>query len=569
MKIIPILLWICLPIIILENQVSSESVVRIQIHDESSVPLNNVQIIIKQRGTVLYTLFTQSNGKLTLDLANEFYNISISKSGFKTIVDQELVINKSSHEFVFTLQRKISTHPPGDKKQEKLKSSFERLSMAETSFESSYNSDLPKSGQMTAAEWNDLHNWQLWEELLDQKEYSDMEDFWGINTQNRYSITILNNEDIPISNVAVDLLDNENQTVWTGISDLSGKVELWDNAFDQKSNARKAKAYHGGKSYEIAELYTLSQGSNIIKIAASCHENINVDISFVVDATSSMKDEIKYLQSELIDVIEKVQSSDKTIRWSSLFYRDHDEEYLTRKSDFSEDKNKVLQFIESQSADGGGDYPEEVAEAVNTAVHGLSWDNNAQTKLLFLILDAPPHDNQLSLDKYRNAVKAAASMGIKIIPITASGINRYTEFLMKFSAILTNGTYIFITDDSGIGNGHLDPVVQDYKVETLNEILIRLIYNYCTIVPCNGPIEQLSWEGRVYPNPAADFLNIDQVTSGDLLQIISSSGMVIKSYVVQNENTARMEVSNLTPGSYFIQIIRSDGVITKPVLIIR
>ena len=45
-------------------------------------------------------------------------------------------------------------------------------------------------------------------------------------------------------------------------------------------------------------------------------------------------------------------------------------------------------------------------------------------------------------------------------------------------AITTNGTYVFITDDSGIGESHLQASVGDYQVELLNDLMVRLINKY-------------------------------------------------------------------------------------------
>lgn len=73
------------------------------------------------------------------------------------------------------------------------------------------------------------------------------------------------------------------------------------------------------------------------------------------------------------------------------------------------------------------------------------------------------------------SMHGGAKKGIKIIPITASGIDKETEFLMRFFAISTNGTYVFITNHSGIGNEHLEPTVGDYEVEFLNDLMVRLI----------------------------------------------------------------------------------------------
>ncbi len=78
----------------------------------------------------------------------------------------------------------------------------------------------------------------------------------------------------------------------------------------------------------------------------------------------------------------------------------------------------------------------------------------------------------------QKAIKHAAEKGIKVIPISASGIEKDTEFLMRFFAISTNGTYTFLTDDSGIGDSHLKPTTGKYDVEYLNELMLRLILKY-------------------------------------------------------------------------------------------
>ena len=49
---------------------------------------------------------------------------------------------------------------------------------------------------------------------------------------------------------------------------------------------------------------------------------------------------------------------------------------------------------------------------------------------------------------------------------------------MRQIAILTGGTYVFITDHSGIGNSHLEPSIGKYKVEFLNELMARVIKKY-------------------------------------------------------------------------------------------
>ena len=78
-------------------------------------------------------------------------------------------------------------------------------------------------------------------------------------------------------------------------------------------------------------------------------------------------------------------------------------------------------------------------------------------------------------------VQLAAEKGVRIIPIASSGIDTETEFLLRSWAIMAGGTYLFLTDDSGIGNDHLEPTIGEYSVEKLNECMIRVICEYCGV----------------------------------------------------------------------------------------
>jgi len=94
------------------------------------------------------------------------------------------------------------------------------------------------------------------------------------------------------------------------------------------------------------------------------------------------------------------------------------------------------------------------------------------------MLDAPPHYTSEIKAKINSMAAMASQKGIRIIPVTASGIDKNTEFLMRFLAISTNGTYVFITNDSGVGNEHLVASVGEYDVELLNALMSRLITEY-------------------------------------------------------------------------------------------
>ena len=65
-----------------------------------------------------------------------------------------------------------------------------------------------------------------------------------------------------------------------------------------------------------------------------------------------------------------------------------------------------------------------------------------------------------------------------MIPVAASGVDKNTEFMLRFFAVTTGGTYVFITNDSVVGNDHIAASVGKYEVEQLNRLIIRLIDYY-------------------------------------------------------------------------------------------
>ncbi|MCL2266919.1 MAG: hypothetical protein FWC17_04035, partial [Treponema sp.] len=101
-------------------------------------------------------------------------------------------------------------------------------------------------------------------------------------------------------------------------------------------------------------------------------------------------------------------------------------------------------------------------------------------RIIFHVCDAPPHNTQENQTLFYNSIKKAAEKGIRIIPVASSGIDYATEYLLRQEALMTGGTYIFLTDESGIGYSHLQPTVGEYTVEYLNACLVRVINEYLT-----------------------------------------------------------------------------------------
>ncbi|MFS4418092.1 vWA domain-containing protein [Maribacter sp. 2307ULW6-5] len=336
------------------------------------------------------------------------------------------------------------------------------------------------AGLVTAAEWNDLEHWSFWEELLQTDAFANKPDYWKFYPNNRLAVRVFDAAGNPISDQSVTL-QNGDRVIWEAKTDNFGSAELFVGLRQQtnKVDLSTYGLYVAGMPH-TAHLKWFQEGINEYRMNGGGAASDKVELAFVVDATGSMGDELEFLKEDLLSVIERVKGDapELDIATASVFYRDTEDDYLVRHSGFARSVTTTLNFISEQSADGGGDFPEAVHSALNTALNELQWSGTARTRIAFLLLDAPPHNNANVISNLQDAIVLAAKKGIKIIPITASGIDQETEYLMRTFAIATNGTYVFITDDSGIGNDHLEASVGEYQVEKLNDLMVRLIGKY-------------------------------------------------------------------------------------------
>jgi len=476
-------------------------------------------------------------------------------------------------------------------------SPLETIAFEKDILEKPKKKERPKAGQLTASEWSDLENWKDWKkQQKENKEFIQARKDWQLHLENRYKVFIENKEAQPLADILVELKKGK-ETLWTTRTDNFGKAELWANLFDGKEQEGKLKivATYNGKQYSIKKVKS-SKKINKLKIDTDCNFSNQVDIMFAVDATGSMGDEINYLKSELQDVIQRVQESDDVldIRLGSVFYRDHSDAYLTQVSPLDRNIQTTIDFIQKQSAGGGGDFPEAVDAALEVAIGQQNWSEDAIAKIVFLVLDAPPHMGQKNIASLHQSIRQAAEKGIKIIPITASGINKSTEFLMKGMALATNGTYVYITDDSGIGNGHLKPSNKKSKVEFLNDLMVRLIGKYTDRTTCEEEedINQLKFvddpnqnnssstvvfqndpsllnKVKYFPNPATEFITIQLQEMISEITIIHSNGQVVKRLLNVSAGSIEVDLDGLSEGFYLIRFKKDRSVASGKLIVIK
>jgi hypothetical protein len=69
---------------------------------------------------------------------------------------------------------------------------------------------------------------------------------------------------------------------------------------------------------------------------------------------------------------------------------------------------------------------------------------------------------------------------VQIFTLGASGVAQESEFLMRQASLVSGGRYLFLTDDSGVGNAHAEPSIPCYRVTKLSRLLTRILMSELT-----------------------------------------------------------------------------------------
>lgn len=431
------------------------------------------------------------------------------------------------------------------------------------------------AGKLTAGEVNDFAKWYFWPRVIDESHKSYISD-WRLAPRHRYTVQLRSKTDgAPIASRAVSLLDHSGNTLFQAVTDNTGKAELW---YQLVSNNLCGK--HAGLKIRVddktIDAKDWSEGLNTIVLDEECNHSDDVDVVFVFDVTGSMGDELRYLQEEMKDVISRAKDATGglNIRTGAVVYRDHGDEYITRISRLTSDIKTTQAFIDKQEANGGGDYPEAVPEALMAALNSSGWDANARARIAFLILDAPCHKDSATLALLHDQILNAAAVGVRIVPVVCSGLDKSGELLLRAMALATNGTSFFLTDDSGIGHSHLKPTTDSLKVEHLNDMLVRTIVEFSAMPECSqdGVGEWMNDDIDAFlPNPFSpeDIAEDPSIPHGDgVFYIVDMSGKLITIFEGDIESLkARFVSIGLPRGVYFIKTFVDGKWYTEKVLV--
>ena len=202
-----------------------------------------------------------------------------------------------------------------------------------------------------------------------------------------------------------------------------------------------------------------------------------IEVVFVLDTTGSMGGLIQTAKNKIWSIASTLAQAQQgpEISMGLVAYRDRGDAYVTRVFDLNTDLDLIHTQLMTFAADGGGDGPEAVNEALHAAIEGISWSQDQETyKVVFLVGDAPPHMDYQGAVKYPEVVAAATERGI-IVNTIQCGTMADTVAPWQHIAALGNGRY-FTVEQAGSGVAIATPY--DRQIAELSAELDQTRFDY-------------------------------------------------------------------------------------------
>jgi hypothetical protein len=177
-----------------------------------------------------------------------------------------------------------------------------------------------------------------------------------------------------------------------------------------------------------------------------------IEVAFVLDTTGSMAGLIDGAKRKIWSIANQLVSAkqDTEVRFALIGYRDRGDEYVTRLHDLDGDIDAVYARLMQFRADGGGDGPESVNQALHEAVTRLDWSDSRDVyKVIFLVGDAPPHLDYQDDVRYDRSVRLARQHDIAVNTVQCGGWAE-TAQIWREIASLGSGDYAAIAQDGGM-----------------------------------------------------------------------------------------------------------------------
>lgn len=177
-----------------------------------------------------------------------------------------------------------------------------------------------------------------------------------------------------------------------------------------------------------------------------------VEVVFCLDTTGSMSGLIEGAKQKIWSIVNQIASGRPIpeIKVGLLAYRDRGDQYVTKMFALTADLDEVHKNLREFKADGGGDSPESVNQAINESVVKFKWSKEKETlRIIFLVGDAPPHMDYKDDVKYSETCKIASEQGIIINTVLCGNDGEAKKHWLAICE-KAGGSFAQIAQDGGV-----------------------------------------------------------------------------------------------------------------------
>jgi len=195
-----------------------------------------------------------------------------------------------------------------------------------------------------------------------------------------------------------------------------------------------------------------------------------VEVMFVLDTTGSMSGLIAAAKDKIWSIANTLASADPSpeIKMGLVGYRDRGDAYVTTFTSLSSNLDAVYTQLLEFKADGGGDGPESVNQALHEAVTKTPWSRSPSTyRVIFLVGDAPPHLDYRNDVQYGQTCRLAAQRDITINTVQCGDMSA-TRAIWREIAQLGKGQYFRVAQS---GNAVMYDTPYDDEISGLSRRL--------------------------------------------------------------------------------------------------
>jgi Mg-chelatase subunit ChlD len=176
-----------------------------------------------------------------------------------------------------------------------------------------------------------------------------------------------------------------------------------------------------------------------------------VEVVFCLDTTGSMGGLIQAAKQKIWAISNQIAGGKPTpnLKIGLVAYRDRGDAYVTKVIDLTDDLDAIHGHLMGFQAQGGGDAPESVNQALHESVTKIGWSKDKKTlKIIFLVGDAPPHMDYADDVKYHDTCKLAMTKDI-IINTIQCGRDAQCQKYWQDICRLAEGSYVQIDQQGG------------------------------------------------------------------------------------------------------------------------